>query len=245
MINLEAFMDLPASLVAQWQRIHLPMQETQVWSPGQEEPPEEEMTNHSSIPAWRTPWTEEPGRSQHMGSQRIRHDPKTSPRVSHSVVSNSLWPHALQLSRLLCPWGSPGKNTAVGCHSPLQGIFPTRGQNLGLLPCRQALHHLSHQRSLFSSVTPLCLIPCNPVDCSTPGLPIHHQLQEFTQTHVHWVSDAIQPSHLLLSPAPSTFNLSQHQGPFKWVSSSHQVARVLELQLRHQSFQWIFRTDFL
>ena len=83
------------------------------------------------------------------------------------------------------------------------------------------------------------------MDCSTPGLPVHHQLPEFTQTHVHWVGDAIQPSHPLSPPSPPAFNLSQHQGLFKWVSSSHQVARVLEFQLQHQSFQWIFRTDFL
>ena len=67
------------------------------------------------------------------------------------------------------------------------------------------------------------------MDCSMPGLPVHHQLPEFTQTHVHWVSDAIQPSHPLSSPSPPAFSLSQHQGLFKWVSSSHQVAKVLEL----------------
>ena len=77
------------------------------------------------------------------------------------------------------------------------------------------------------------------------GLPVHHQLPEFTQTHVHWVSDAIQPSHPLLSPSPPAFNLSQHQGLFKWVRSLHQVVKVLEFQLQHQSFQWIFRVDFL
>ena len=66
---------------------------------------------------------------------------------------------------------------------------------------------------------------------STPGLPVHHQLLELTQTHVHWVGDAIQPSHPLSSPSPPAFNLSQHQGLFKWVSSSHEVAKVLEFQL--------------
>ena len=86
---------------------------------------------------------------------------------------------------------------------------------------------------------------CDPMDCCMPGSPVHHQLPELTQTPVHWVSDAIQPSHPLSSPSPPVFNLSQHQGLFKWVSSSHQVARVLEFQLQHQSFQWIFRTDFL
>ena len=77
------------------------------------------------------------------------------------------------------------------------------------------------------------------MNCSTPGFPVHHQLPELTKTQVHWVSDAIQSSHPLSSPSPPAFNLSQLQGLFKWVSSSHQVAKVSELQ--HQSFQWIFR----
>ena len=97
----------------------------------------------------------------------------------------------------------------------------------------------------FSSVTQLCPTLCNPMNCSTPGLPVYHQHLEFTQTHVHRVGDAIQPSHPLPSPSPPALNLSQHQGLFKWVSSSHQVAKVLEFQLQHQSFQWIFRTDLL
>ena len=100
----------------------------------------------------------------------------------------------------------------------------------------------------FSSVQfspQLCPTLCDPMNHSTPGLPVHRQLPEFTQTHVHWVGDAIQPSHPLSSPSPSTFNLSQHQGLFQCVCSSHQVAKVLEFQLQHQSFQWIFRTDFL
>ena len=96
----------------------------------------------------------------------------------------------------------------------------------------------------FSSVAQSCLTLCDPIDYSTPGLFVHHQLPEFTQTHAHWVSDAIQPSHPLSSPSPPAFNLSQHPGLFQWVSSSHQVAKVLELQLQHQSFQWIFRADF-
>ena len=104
-----------------------------------------------------------------------------------------------------------------------------------------------HQRScLFSSVQALSRVRlCNPTDWSMPGLHVHHQFQELTQTHVHWVSDAIQSSHPLLSPSPPALNLSQHQGLFQWVSSSHQVAKVLEFQLQHQSFQWIFRTDLL
>ena len=88
----------------------------------------------------------------------------------------------------------------------------------------------------FSLVFQSCLTLCNPMDCSTPGLPVHHQLPESTQIHIHWISDAIQPSLPLLSPSPPALNLSKHQGLFKWVSPSHQVAKVLELQL--QSFQW-------
>ena len=97
----------------------------------------------------------------------------------------------------------------------------------------------------ISSVTQVCPTLCNPMDCSTPGLPVHHHLPELAQTHVHWVSDAIQPSHPLSSPSPPAPNPSQHQGLFQWVSSLYQVAKGLELQLQHQSFQWIFRTDFL
>ena len=97
----------------------------------------------------------------------------------------------------------------------------------------------------FSSVAQLCPTLCNPMNRTTPGLPVHHQLLEFTQTHVHQVGDAIQPSHPLLSPSLPTFNPSQHQGLFQWVNSSHEVAKVLEFQLQHQSLQWTPRTDLL
>ena len=96
----------------------------------------------------------------------------------------------------------------------------------------------------FSSVAQSCPTFCDPMNCSTPGLPVHLQLPEFTQTHVHRVGDAIQPSHPLSSPSPHAFNLSQHQRLFQWVSSLHQVARILEFQLQHESFLWI-QIDFL
>ena len=83
------------------------------------------------------------------------------------------------------------------------------------------------------------------MDCSTPGFLVLHHLLELIQTHVHWVGDAIQASHPLSSPSPPAFNFSRRQALFKWVRSSHQVAKVLEFQLQHQSFQWIFRIDFL
>ena len=96
----------------------------------------------------------------------------------------------------------------------------------------------------FSSVTQSCPTTCNPTNCSKPGFSVPHQHPELAQTHVNWVSDYIQSSHPLSSPSPP-FNLSQHQGPFQWVTSSHQVANVLEFQPQRHSFQWILRTDFL
>ena len=110
-----------------------------------------------------------------------------------------------------------------------------------ILPGEISITSDMQMTSQFSSVAQLCPALCNLMDRSMPGLPVHHQLPKFTQTHVHWVGDAIQPSNPLSSPS-SALNLS-HQGLFNWVSSSHQVAKVLELQLQHQSFQWIFWTD--
>ena len=98
-------------------------------------------------------------------------------------------------------------------------------------------------RAWFSSLTQLCPTLCDPMNHSTPGLPVHHQLPELTQTHVHWVRDAIQPSHPRSSPSPPALNHSQYQGLFKWVSSSHLVAKGLEFQLQHQCFQWTPRTE--
>ena len=94
----------------------------------------------------------------------------------------------------------------------------------------------------FSLFAQWCPTLCNPTNRSMPGLPVHHQLPEFTQTHVHWVGYAIQPSHSLSSPFPPAPNPSQHPGLFQWVSSSHEVAKVLESQLLHQSLQWTPRT---
>ena len=88
-------------------------------------------------------------------------------------------------------------------------------------------------------VAKLCPTLCNLIDRSTPSFPVLHYLLKFAQTHVHWVSDAIQPSHPLSPSSPPALNLSQHQGLFQWVGSSRQVAKVLELQLQHKSFQCI------
>jgi len=119
----------------------------------------------------------------------------------------------------------------------------------GLHALRNNLRELTWDRNPncgISSVQSLSRVRlCDPLNRSTPGLPVHHQLLEFTQTHVHRVSDAIQPFRPLSSPSPPAPNPSQHQGLFQWVSSSHQVARVLEFQLQQQSLQWTPRTDLL
>ena len=107
------------------------------------------------------------------------------------------------------------------------------------LPCLPDLEYLL----CCGSVTKLCLPLYDPMDCSTPGFPVLHHILEFGQTHVHWVGDDIQPSHPLSFPSPPALNLSQHQGHFQWIGSWHPVAKVFELQLQHQCFQWIFSID--
>jgi len=107
-----------------------------------------------------------------------------------------------------------------GLPFPSPGDLPNRGIELA------SLTSPTFSSVQFSSVTQSCLTLCNPMDCSTPGLPVHHQLPELTQTQVHRVGDATQPSHPLSSPSPPAFNLSQHQGLFQLVSSSHQVPKV-------------------
>ena len=97
----------------------------------------------------------------------------------------------------------------------------------------------------FGSVAQSCTTLCDSMDCSMPGFLVHHQLPALTQIHVHRVGDSIQPSYPVSSPSTPAFNLSQHQGLFQWVSSFYQVAKVLELQLQHQSFQWTPRADLL
>ena len=130
-------------------------------------------------------------------------------------------------------------------------VIREKESNIDFLSCLNHTSRLpnrdegSFSLQSVSSVTQSCLPPCNPMDCSTPVFPVHQQLPELAQTHVRWVGDTIQPSYPLLSPSPPAFNLSQHQGLFQQVSSSNQVAKVLALQLHHQSFQWIVRIDFL
>ena len=127
-----------------------------------------------------------------------------------------------------------------------QGFPITLADFLGL-PDNPRLFYPTLSQTLsfqFSSDTQSCLTLCDHMNCSMPDFPVHHQLQELSQTHVHQVGNTIQPSHPLSFPSPA-FNLSQHRGLSQWVSSLHQVAKVVELQLQYQSFQWIFTTYFL
>ena len=183
--------------------------------------------------------------SDSLRLHRLQHTKLPCPSLSPGVYSNScpLRFHELSPARLLCPWDSTGKNTGVGWHSLLQRILPTQGSNSYLLCLLQwkvdslpvappTVREALTVESSSSSVSQSCLTLCDSMDCSMPGFPVHHQLLALTQTHVHCVSDAIQPSHSLSSPSP-TFNLSQHQGLFQWVASLSLVAKVLEFQLQH------------
>ena len=124
--------------------------------------------------------------------------------------------------------------------------FPSPCIDLSVLLCLNHIDSLKIVKATsvqFSSVSQSCLTLCDLMNRSMPGLPVHHQLLESTQTHAHRVGDAIQPSHPLLSPSPPASNPSQHQGLFQWVNSSHEETKVLEFQLQHQSFQWTPSTD--
>ena len=126
------------------------------------------------------------------------------------------------------------------CLSPT-GLFNQHAQFINI----PHLKWMDQNTCSFAVQLLSCVWLCNPMDLSTLGFPVHHQLPEFMQTHIHQIGNAIQPSHPLSSPSPPAFNLSQHQGLLQWVSSSYQVAKVLEFQPQHQSFQWISRPDFL
>ena len=162
------------------------------------------------------------------------------PPFQASISPTKLLWHALYLPVKGCKPRNC-KQSSLDCRNQL-AEDKRKGKSL-LKEGSKSLQPISSvQFSLVAQSSPTL---CHPMNHSTPGLPVHHQFPEFTQTHVHWVSDDIQPSHPLSSPSPPSLNLSQHQDLFKWVSSSHQVAKVLEFQLQHQSSQWTPRTDLL
>ena len=195
---------------------------------------------------------ENPKHIQWCNSQSELQDKRTL--KFHSVCMSAqscmtLWCHGLQLSRLFSPWNFPGKNTGVGCHFPA-----SRDQtHVSCISCtgRQILYHCITREAQFlqfSSVQSLShvrlFVTADSMDCGTPCFPVHHQLPEFIHSCPlsGWCHPTISSSAI---PFSSLFNLSQHHGLFQWVISSHEVAKVLEFQLQHQSFQWIFRTNFL
>ena len=182
-----------ASLVAQMVKNPLAMQGTWVQSPDWENPLEKGMATQSYILAWKIPWTEEPGGLQSMGLWRVRHDWTTEHMLTQTHICKTL-------KKIYCIWFT------MLCYFLVYG----KVNQLYIYP-------LFFQ---FSSVAQSCPTLCDPMDCSTPGFPVHQQLLELTQTHVHWVGDAIQSSHPLSSPSPPNFSLSQHQGLFQ--DFSHQ-----------------------
>ena len=192
------------------------------------------MATHSSILAWRIPWTEEPGGLRSMESQRVRQDLATI-----TYIMTLCGGHRRLEPEWLSFWqniGSPVNFLFQECNKFTYDFAEEiRRQSFGALTPGYDL--MARLRYIFiyiykiSSVQSLSRVRlCDPMNHSIPGLPVHHQLPELAQTHVRWVGDAIQPSPLL-SPSPPAFNLSQHQGLFQWVSSLHQVAKVLEFQL--------------
>ena len=161
-------------------------------------------------------------------------------------MSNSLWPHGLS-----SPWNSPGQNTGVGSLSLLQGIFPTQGSNPGLPHCRQILYQLGHQGSLkwefqsvqFSrSVMSDSLWPHGMQHARPPCPSLTPRVYSNSCPLSQWCHPTISSSVVTFSSCLQSFPAS---GSFQGVSSYNQVAKVLDIQLQHQSFQWIFKTDFL
>ena len=154
--------------------------------------------------------------------------PSPSPRVHSDTRPSSQWCH-LVISSSVVPFSSCPQFLPISECFPMSQLFEWGGQSTGASTFASVLPmNISVQ---FSSVAQSCPTLCAPMNCSTPGLPVHHQLPEFTQTHVHWVSDAIQPSHPLSSPSSPAPNPSQHQSLFQWVNSLNEVAKVLEFQL--------------
>ena len=200
------------------------------------------MATHSSILAWRIPGMGETGGLPSMGSHRVGHD------------WSDLAAAAKEIGKWLPLWLS-GKESTCQCRrcrfNPWIRKIPwkRKWQPTPVFLPEESYGQRSWQarvhRVQFSSVAQSCPTLCNPMNRSTPGLPVHHYLPEFTQTHVHQVSDAIQTSHPLSSPSPPAPNPSQHQSLFQWVNPSNEVAKVLEFQLQHHSFQRNPRADLL
>ena len=182
---------------------------------------EKEMATHSSVLAWRIPGTGEPGGLPSMGSHRVRHDWSDS-----AAAAASSWETENQeIKESHCGWWSKNKrkfwwnNPRGECRNHIMRYLYDRLYRFWIV-FHMLKDKLRHSKMFqFSSVAQSCPTLCDPMNRSTPGLPVHHQLPEFIQTHVHQVSDAIQTSHPLSSPSPPAPNPSQHQSLFQWVNS--------------------------
>ena len=171
------------------------------------------MATYSSSHAWRIPWTEGPDGLESMGSWRVGHNWVTNAFNFTHCEWYQIWVSS-QFKLYLAFFEQMTQKSLLGARNCIK--FPgIRWWSIGCISSVQ-----------FSSVAQSCPTLCDPMNRSTPGLPVHHQLPEFTQTRVHWVSDAIQPSHPWSSPSPPAPNPSQHQSFFQWVNSSHEVAKV-------------------
>ena len=208
----------------------------QVWPLGREDPLEQGKETHSSILVWRIPWTEEPGGLLSIGSRIVRHNWSNLAciytllhYIMLLILSNNWFDSWLHICKTLSRWQKYKylfKLFIISIYSIIH--YPL----VQLLLIKWYLNDFLVKHSVqFSSVAQSYPTLCDPMNRSMPGLPVHHQLPEFIQTHIHWVSDAIQPSHPLSSPSPPALNPSQHQSLFQWVNSSHEVAKVLEFQL--------------
>ena len=195
------------------------------------------------------PMDEEPGGLQPIGSQRVRHDWSDlahTHKERHEDDKGLFFIYGAGTWRSLLIPLLPRAPSLIS--EPSFRFLLRLFQFSQILLINSVFTCINHCLFLlFSSVQLLSRVHlfATPWTAAHQARPVHQQLPEFTQTHVHWVGDAIQSSHPLLSSSPPAFNLSQQQSLFKWVSLSHQVARALEFQLQHQSFQRIFRTDFL
>ena len=186
---------------------------------------------------WFLLWTHLHSNSSLIGPERI-----TGLKQNQWASSLGIWTWDQESKRSLPGWNQMGPSKVQKPLCAPHFLFVGKCFSLLGLPWVPKRRLSSVQ---FSSVTQLCLTPWDPMNRSTPGLPVHHRFPEFTQTHAHQVSDAIQPSHPLSSPSLPAPNPSQHQGLYQWVNSSHEVAKGLEFQLQHQSFQWTPRADLL
>ena len=190
------------------------------------------MTTHSSVLARRIPGTGEAGGLPSMGSHRVRHNWSNLAAAAAGVYVDVIW-----LSKAV------SKNNFMKITSAYDMVQGDRDMNNEFKI--YMIYFISDLMPCINSVAQSCPTLWDPMNRSTPGLPVHHQLLEFTQTHIYQVSDVIQPSHPLSSPSPPAPNPSQHQSLFQWVNSLHEVAKVLEFQLQHHSFQRNPRTNLL